>query len=461
MAIEALKMGATDYILKTGLSRLAPSVRRAMREAGERAERKKAEEALRRSEAESRRGAATEPHGQFRTGMSRAGKSDWSDETYRIFEWEPTTKPTVEMIAERTHPDDQVRLRQIADRATMEGRDFTAEYRLITPDSSVKYVRLVAHRTTGDDRERLNYVGAVTDITERKRGEQRQAAQSGVSRILAESDGLEAAAPELLGTICEAMDWDWGALWRVDQRAERLRCDCIWHASNLDSGELDAASHEIAWTPGQGRAGQVWQSGQPLWIADVAKDPGFQRGPAATRAGLRSGLACPILLGREALGVVEFFSRMIRERDEQELATLAAIGSQIGQFIQRKRAEQAVQASEKRFRALIEHAYDVVLLVSAEATVLYASPPVETVLGYRPEELVGRNGYELVHPDHLREAASQFTRSMQHPGSIITGERLLLHKDGSSRWVENVIVNLLSEPSVNALVLHLREIDVQ
>src|SRR5208337_3357440 len=118
----------------------------------------------------------------------------------------------------------------------------------------------------------------------------------------------------------------------------------------------------------------------------------------------------------------------------------------------------AVQKSEKRFRALIEHAYDVVMLLSAEATVVYASPSVEAVLGYRPEELIGRNRYELINPDHLGDANTRFTRSTQQPGSVITGERLLLHKDGSLRWVENVFVNLLSDPSVQAVVAHLRDV---
>ena len=456
LAIEALKMGATDYILKTGLSRLAPSVRRALRESGERAERRRAEEALRRSEAYLAEAQRLSRTGSFGWNVS-SGEVYWSEESYRIFECEPTTKPTVEMVIDRTHPDDRMLLRQIVDRAAAEGSDFTAEHRLIMPGGTVKYVRLVARRAAGDDREGVAFVGAATDITERKRGEQRQAAQYGVSRILAESDSLAAAAPDLLRAISEAMDWDWGALWLIDQPTERLHCDFTWRRSNLD-GDLDAASHENALASGQGRVGQVWQSGQSLRIADVAADPGFQRAAVATRAGLYTYLACPILLGGETLGVVEFFSRMNREQDDQELATLATIGSQLGQFIQRKRAEQAVQASEKRFRALIEHAYDVVLLVSVEATVLYASPTVETLLGYRPEELIGRSGYELIHPDHRQEATSRFTRSTQQPGSVIAGERLLIHKDGSSRWAESVLVNLLSEPSVQAVVMHLRDV---
>jgi PAS domain S-box-containing protein len=124
----------------------------------------------------------------------------------------------------------------------------------------------------------------------------------------------------------------------------------------------------------------------------------------------------------------------------------------------RQRAEHAVQANERRFRALIEHAYDVVLLSSAEGTILYASPSVQMMLGYAPEELIGRSGYDLVHPDHRQESINRMTQSMEQAGAVVRGERLLLHRDGSPRWVENVIVNLFSEPSVQAAVLHLRDI---
>jgi PAS domain S-box-containing protein len=231
------------------------------------------------------------------------------------------------------------------------------EIRKVRKDGTLLWVRENAKAVRRSDGNLIVLI-ACEDISDQKRGEQRLAAQSGVSRVLAESDSLAEASPDLLRTICEAMDWDWGALWSVRQQPERLRCDSVWHASTIDVSEFDAASQKSACARGEGRAGQVWKTRQSLWIADVATDPGFRRGPAAARCGLHTGLACPILLGGEALGIIEFFSRRIREPDEQELATLSAIGSQIGQFIRRKRAEQAVQASEKRFRALIEHSYD-------------------------------------------------------------------------------------------------------
>ena len=171
IAIEALTSGATDYVLKTRLSRLVPSVQRALREARERAERKKAEDALRRSEmylAEAERLSHTGSIGW----NASTGEIYWSDGTYRIFECEPTTKPTVQVMIDRTHPEDRVRLRQIINRTAEEGTEFIAEHRLLMADGSVKYVQAVAHRLTGEDPERLVFVGAITDITERKRAEE-------------------------------------------------------------------------------------------------------------------------------------------------------------------------------------------------------------------------------------------------------------------------------------------------
>ena len=170
VAIEALKIGATDYVLKTKLSRLVPAVQRAMREAEERAERKKAEQALRRSEA-----YLTEAQRLSRTGSFgwdvAGGEIYWSEETFRIFECNPATSPTVQMVLDRTHPEDRLRVSQRINRATTEKCDFVDEYRLLMADGSVKHVRVLAHRVPGDDAESVVFVGAVMDITERKLAE--------------------------------------------------------------------------------------------------------------------------------------------------------------------------------------------------------------------------------------------------------------------------------------------------
>jgi signal transduction histidine kinase/CheY-like chemotaxis protein len=171
VAIEAVKIGATDYVVKSRLSRLVPSVQRALREARERTERKKAEEAFRRSEmylAEAQRLSHTGSFGW----NSTSGGVYWSDETYRIFECEPTIEPTIQLVLDRTHPDDRMRLLDIIKCASIERSGFTAEHRLLMADGSVKYVRAVAHPSASEDPESFVFVGTVMDITERKRAEE-------------------------------------------------------------------------------------------------------------------------------------------------------------------------------------------------------------------------------------------------------------------------------------------------
>jgi signal transduction histidine kinase/CheY-like chemotaxis protein len=171
VAIEAVKDGATDYVVKSRLSRLVPSVQRALREARDRAERAKAEKAFRRSEmylAEAQRLSHT---GSFGWDPASGGIY-WSDETYRIFDCDPAIEPTVDLVLDRTHPDDRMRVRQIIDWASTERGEFTVEQRLLMTDGSVKYVQAVAHPSTAENPESFVYVGAIMDVTERKRAEE-------------------------------------------------------------------------------------------------------------------------------------------------------------------------------------------------------------------------------------------------------------------------------------------------
>ena len=172
VAIEALKIGATDYVLKARLSRLAPSVLRALREAEERAERKRAEEALRRNEAYLTEAQTLSHTGSFGWNVS-SGEIHWSEETFKIFEYEQGVKPTLELAFQRIHPDDLDFARQTIDRAAGASANFDIEHRLLMQDGSIKHVHVLARafvHSSGD----LEYFGAVTDITERKQAEMKR-----------------------------------------------------------------------------------------------------------------------------------------------------------------------------------------------------------------------------------------------------------------------------------------------
>jgi PAS domain S-box-containing protein len=169
VAIETLKIGATDYVFKTRLARIVPSVQRALREADERIERRRAEEALRRSEvylAEAQRLSHTGSFGWAVAG----GKLYWSRETFRIMGYESGSKVTIDDVVQRAHPEDRPVLIELMERVSRERTAFDCEHRLLMPDGAVKHLRVVGYPSEGESGS-FEFVGAVTDITERKRAE--------------------------------------------------------------------------------------------------------------------------------------------------------------------------------------------------------------------------------------------------------------------------------------------------
>jgi signal transduction histidine kinase len=181
-----------------------------------------------------------------------------------------------------------------------------------------------------------------TDLRKQPESEAIKNMQHTVTHILAEVATVEEATPKILRALGEWLGWDVGALWRVDQEAGVLRCVEVWHKPSKEVPEFESASRERTFLAGVGLPGEVWLSRQPRYISDLVREANFQRTPVAARERLHAAFGFPILLGGEVLGVIEFFSREIRQPDQELLATLATIGSQIGQFIERKRAEEAL-----------------------------------------------------------------------------------------------------------------------
>src|SRR5271167_2082597 len=176
VAIEALKIGATDYVFKTRLSRIVPAVQRALREAEERIDLGRAEEALRRSEAYLAEAQKLSRTGSFGWNVS-SGKIYWSQETFRIFEYDPPSEPTLESIFDRTHPEDRALVRETIDRVSQERKDFDFEHRLLMPNGSVKYLRVVGRPSKGESGS-FEFMGAVMDISDLKRTEEMRTAMA-------------------------------------------------------------------------------------------------------------------------------------------------------------------------------------------------------------------------------------------------------------------------------------------
>src|SRR5216684_4484461 len=256
----------------------------------------------------------------------------WSDENYRIFGLRPQECIlTFDDVQKLLHPADrEMRAAAVAE-ALRGGRRYDVEYRVVRPDGDVRFVRSEGDVVRDEAGRLLRVFGTVQDITERKRGEHRRMAQHTVTQILAEAATLEEATANILRAACESLVWDLGAL---------------WHTESVEVPEFEAAIRESTFRPGIGLPGRVWSSREPAFIADVVHDANFPRAPIAAREMLHAAFGVPILLGGEVLGVMEFFSHEIRQPDRDLLDMMATIGSQIGQFIERKRAEDALHHAQ-------------------------------------------------------------------------------------------------------------------
>lgn len=183
-------------------------------------------------------------------------------------------------------------------------------------------------------------ITAFMDVTSHRWAEKRLFAQYSATKVLSESANLSEAVPRILQAICESVGWQVGGYYSVDKEANLLRCIDMWHVPELDITEFETLSRRLPFPPGFGLGGRVWSSSKPAWIPNVVEDHNFPRTPAALKNGLHAGIGFPIMIDDEVVGVMEFFSKEIHEPDTELLWMLGALGTQIGQFIKRKQAEE-------------------------------------------------------------------------------------------------------------------------
>ncbi len=180
------------------------------------------------------------------------------------------------------------------------------------------------------------------EIAVRQQVDRRLAMQYAIVRILAESDTLAEAIPRTLQAVCESMGWELGTYWRVDSATGRLRCLDMWHTDGAEFDAFERATRQWSFDPGVGLPGRVWRDREPAWISDVVVDANFPRAPFAAQSGLHSAFAFPLQWSDQVIGVIEFFSREIRLPDKELIPIFRGLGIQIGQFLQRMQAEEAL-----------------------------------------------------------------------------------------------------------------------
>ena len=204
------------------------------------------------------------------------------------------------------------------------------------------------------------YCGVAKDVTEAMRDDLRLTLQYGVTHTLAESDRISTVATSIVRVFCETLGWECGACFGFDEAAQAIGCMESWGVPGSPlSGAVEALRMEVPLPAAPILARQAaWTRGIPTWHANVSPGDAIMARPELLATGLTSVFCVPIKIEGKVAGVLEFLGRdhVIPDPGLPEYAAL--IGSQMGEFYRRVKAQQRMRESEERFRALVELSSD-------------------------------------------------------------------------------------------------------
>jgi len=200
------------------------------------------------------------------------------------------------------------------------------------------------------------------DVTKSHYAHQRLVAQSSISKVLSETNSLQEALPQLIQGICVSLDWDIGEFWQphcawmplqLSRQDMELRCESLWTRSLLDTKDWSEIRRAARIPNGKSWVGQAWSKKQSIWLTDVSSSVPFMHREQASRLLLNTALFSPLVVDGEMIGILSLFSQDIRDRDPDMIQMLEALGSQIAQFVRRKRAELALRQEQQRTEELL------------------------------------------------------------------------------------------------------------
>ena len=335
---------------------------------------------------------------------------------------------------EAIHPDDRERGRLLWEQAITNKRIFENELRVRTRKWGYRHFHFHAVPILAADGTVREWIGANTDITNRRRAESRLKTQHEITRMLSEPASIVDAAPRIIQSICECLDCGVGEIWRINPDTEHLTLLKSWHFPSEELSVFASASLSFTFAPGIGLPGRVWKSGKPLWISHLQDESNFPGAALATKAGLRSAFSFPLFLGDQAFGVMVFFSREEREPDEDLLRMMTDLGNQIGQFIDRTRKEHALRESEARFRSMADTAPVMIWMSGLDNRSSFFNKGWLGFTGRTLEEELGNGWAKGIHRDDVDRCVEVYNNSFTARQEF-TMEYRLKRWDGEYRSV--------------------------
>lgn len=317
--------------------------------------------------------------------------------------------------------------------AEMRDREsWTQEIDIVRKDGSTFSGEVTLSRLQDDRGNMIGVVGVTSDITNRRRAEQRLTILYTVTRLLSEAQDVPSVAEDILMAICQEIRWDWGALWLTDDESNTLYCVAIWDGNEGLFSDFSSVAEVFRYPLGGGLPGGAWQSGNPDWIADITNEHRMIRRDAALKSGISSAMEVPVRFGlRQVRGVIELMSRAKVEPDDQVLEMVSAAARQLGLFLERQRVADSLQQHESRMRQLEESELIGIIRAYLDGAIVEANDAFLAMTGYSRDDLATGLRLDDLTPPEWREVAREINTNLLTTGRSPQREKELLRKDGS------------------------------
>jgi PAS domain S-box-containing protein len=405
------------------------------------AERARLSAALERREAQLAEAQAITHIGSWNWEIG-SDRMTWSSELLRIFGIEAAeVHGTFADYLARVHPDDRERVNKTVRNALLARQPWQSTERIVRADGAVRLLRSMGGVWTDAAGEVTSLYAATLDVTESTRREQVQYVQHEITGVLVRAPEWPDAIADSMHIMCETLDWALGQMWTVDPDENLIRFRCAW--SRREVSAFVDASKAIVFGRGQGLPGRTWLKAAAEWIEDAPEDPARPRARWAEQCGLHGALCFPLTAGGRVLGVIEFFADERRRPQEELLQALPALGSQLGEYIVRNRAERLLRESEERFRLLIEGVKEyAIVMLDPQGRVSTWNSGAARINGYAADEIIGRH-FACFHTaeDRMRERPDALLAAATEHGTV-EEEGWRVRKDGSRFWA-NVVLTVL------------------
>ena len=363
-----------------------------------------------------------------------SGEIIWSEETFRIFQYDRTMTPSVELVLQRVHPEDAALVKQTMERASQDGKDFDFEHRLLMPDGSVKHVHVVAHALS-DESGSVEFVGAVMDVTERKRVEALRDAESRILEMIAR----DAPLGEILEKLVRVVEAQFAGLLcsvlLLDEDGRHARHGAAPSLPQPYSEAIDGLSIG----PKAGSCGTAMYRREPVIVTDILQDPLWEQyRDVAEPYGLRSCWSTPILAhSGKALGSFAMYYRETRSPSPAETRALEMATHLAGIAIERKLARE----ERERFRqAQADLAHINRVTTMGELTASLAHEVNQPIAAAVTDANTCLRWLTRDQPDleEARQAASRIVKDATRAAEVISRTRLLFKKGTPQRALVDV-----------------------